>query len=308
MRIHLRINYGCDRRYHILNHTVMVCQPHFDTIRVVTACSDEDHEEAKQLERHGPNVKVEKFGTPWYGDMEPLFRNLMWDVPEGEWIHFLDSDERPTYDFIQSMQQMIEESESSGVNVIRVPTAGHPPSGVNDFSWLGYRNVYEGKVSYAEPSFFKFNRRNNHFISTYGGGHSMPHRTDHSEKMYLKPTLHFKNWDNWLQAVPLQGFFSPTFHANAAQYPVLIKTKEHEDFQKVKEELGCFTSTQFMYEATHKTPKMERFREVFLTFKGSAFHQFEMMYKWADQGMPIHVGEVPVYCGRPCCKYRDIQL
>lgn len=312
MRTHLRVNYGCDRRFFILHDTLRVSHNFFDTIRIVTACSDEDHAEAMQFEQISPKIKVERFPTPWYGDMEPLFRNLTWDVPENDWIHFLDSDERPTYDFLLSMGDMIGDAEKEGVNLIRIPSIHHLVHQHHSPTWTqqSYKAIYAAApyTVYSEPSLFKFNRRQNYFVSCYGGGHTMPCRMDKKEKYWTKPTLHFKNPDNWRQAIPLQGFFSPSFHSGELEFIEMRKSKEFADFQRIKDELQCYTSTQFMHELTHKTEKIEKFREVFLTFKDSPHYQFKKMYEWASETEMSKANEKPDFCGHKCCNYGAIQL
>jgi len=230
MNVHLRINYGCDKRFYLTKDTIRLCHPYFETIRVLVTSDESDYQMLKSLESEYPKLKVTKTAIPYYGDFESVHRNLLWDVPEDEWIHLLDSDERPTYQFLTGLQDMISDAIANGVNTCRIPSISHYMKS-NEFCDKNYKNAFAGKAKYYEPSLFKYNRYKNTYRSSFGGCHSMPARIDRVEKRYILPTLHFKNPINWYQAFILQGFFNPTVHSRTEERECLIKSSEYAAFE-----------------------------------------------------------------------------
>lgn len=313
MKTHMRMNYGCDKRLPIVKDTVKVCSKYFDTMKILVTSGTKDYEAVKELEKVVPNLKVDKFPVYYYGDFEPILRNLFWDVPEDEWIHILDSDERPSPAFLTSIQDIIDDAINNNISSCRIPTAFHSMkkgeySSLEDYIPL----LNKTKTSaYSELSLFKFNRRMVYFISSYGGCHTMPYRKDSVNKMYLKPTFHFKNIvpNNWNQSVSLHGFFNPGIHSGVKERESMLNSPEFCEFNKLKVKFKCYTSSQFIDELLSNPPLKEEAKLLFTTFKNSQITTFHYMYAWAmESGLTPCVNEIPDYCGRECCKYEDIQL
>lgn len=308
MRVHLRINYGCDKRFFITKDTLRLCHPYFDTIKVLVTSTDSDYQMMKALEAEYPKLKVTKMAIPYYGDYESMLRNLSWDVPEDEWIHMLDSDERPTYQFLTGLQGMIADAIANGVNVCRIPSITHYMKS-DVFCDVNYKNTFAGKISYCEPSLFKYNRHKNTFVSSYGGCHSMPRRTDGVEKLYLLPTLHIKQSTNWKQALILQAFFNPMVHSPKAEREALKQSTEYAAFEALKNETKCYDSSHFLERLEQDPEFKQKFRDLFLTMKDSKFPVFSFAYRWVvEEDFKPMVFEKQEPCGKACCNYGDIQL
>lgn len=309
MKIHLRTIYGCDKRFHLLKDTYSICHPYFETIRVLVTSTQDDYDKVKELESIIPNLKVDKFPVQFWGDYEPICRNLFNDVPENEWIHMLDSDERPTYECLHNLQGMVEDAIANGINICRLPSIQHLVTAVDAACIQNYSDVFSGRIEYAEPSLFKYNKRKVFLISSYGGGHSMFTRTDAAEKLYINPTLHFKNWNNWYQSLSLQGFFMPGIHSYPEEKRRMYISPEFLEFERLKSKFRCYTSSQFIYELLHNPALKYEFRTFALTLKNSTFPMFAQLYGWAfHHDLIPMINEKQMFCGRSCCKYGTTQL
>lgn len=307
MNVHLRIHYGCDKRINLVRDTIRVCYPYFTTIRILVSSTQKDVDELNELTTITSKLKINKFPIPFYGDYEIITRNLLNDIPEDDWVHVLDSDERPTYDCLSHMDSIINNAVNNNVNIIRFPSFQHSlikPVNINEYNY-----VCSGHALYCEPSLFKYNKRKILLYSSYGGGHTQQTRTDAKEEIHYKPTLHLKNNDNWNQSLFLIGYFNPYIHSPKKEVETLISSRELAEFNALKEKTNCFTSTAFMDSIINNPEIKELFKNFALTLQDTKYPMFKGLYDWVvTDGFVPKINEIKSYCGNVCCKYNTIQL
>jgi len=92
MKKHLRILYGCDDRFDIVINTVNVCEKYFDSITILNSGPAEFYE--KLTNAVTGKVVVRQLNK--FLEIESCRRAMVDDVPENEWVLWLDADERPS--------------------------------------------------------------------------------------------------------------------------------------------------------------------------------------------------------------------
>lgn len=324
-KVYLRIHYGCDDRFNMVSRTIRVSAPYFHQIRVTNFGPDQNTEKFAGLLAEFPNLQVVNLGKHYHMCItEDLLRHHYMDVPEGEWVAWLDSDWRfPPY-FLEHMQEEIDNCEKNNFNHLFSVQRGHyfkNPDGtyeeytqeVIDRMMIELEaHVAKGwEVSgntYGWPILQKVNKANiwtNGFLGNHSYSLHVPynknivprmyhlHMRDFSDHAYCSTMAHQSWWYIGHNVFPLnehQGIY------NSWEYNML------ENF-KLKHR--CFTSNHF-HEMKKDPAFLEKLRELFLHFKDSGIFGCQQMYRLANQYNMVFLGANPsdLPCNGVCCQYK----
>jgi hypothetical protein len=109
MKKHLRILYGADDRFELVKNTILVSYKYFDTVRIVN--SGPKSLSVKLRETLPNSVMVEDLNY-FFGDLDAARRSMYYDIDDGDWFMWLDSDERPSQILLDNLDNLIYDAES----------------------------------------------------------------------------------------------------------------------------------------------------------------------------------------------------
>jgi len=110
--LHLLITNGPQHRDFILDKTIEICRPFFDSIRIYQNGGYSNSEII-----NGVTIG----GSPTFKDFIYCQNFLKEGIPDGDWIFALDSDERPSMDLLLSLEGYM----STDTNTVSVPFKHH---------------------------------------------------------------------------------------------------------------------------------------------------------------------------------------
>jgi hypothetical protein len=251
MKLHLRILLGPDRRYSLIKRTTDICINYFDTIGVLNAGPELFYEEFKSLVSAGVNV----IHHPDFFDIECGRRHMIADVPENDWVLWLDGDETPSLMFLQNMRRIVDECEMNGYNVVLLPwylhMDGKPEHEYNFFfEQLAARDLYEfqnTKKQYFSPKRFIKNVKDKYVQSNWGA-HELYKLTNEKITYYGYVINHFKSMHDWAQSPVWHLFMNPLVHnlVTADQIKDVMELDIYKKVESVKIKHNVFTSAEFI--------------------------------------------------------------
>jgi hypothetical protein len=306
MNLHLRILYGPDNRAEIVKQTIRVCRPHFCTIRLLNTGR---HENASQF-CEPPSLQVTNLSF-WYNDTENVIRNMWSDVPEDDWMMWLDSDERPSQAFLTGLESIAHESHRDGINQLRFPSVLHSISSPPSHSEASYDSLVLANANNSPYTPLRVTRvnRDKMYLNSAMGVHTTLIRKDTRDRIYPYIIHHLKNYHPELGGV-LYGFAHPQCNFDRSMFGEILASWEYEAFEALKHKYTCFDSTSFLQLLDDDEQGTQQFRELFLSYRDSKYECFRYMYLIASKwNMKFVTNPIPAYCGGVCCRYNNgIQL
>lgn len=320
MKKHLRILYGCDDRFEITSATAKVCLPYFDTIRILNAGP---HEFYQRL-RDGvpPEVKVQQLHK--FLEIESSRRAMIDDVPQNEWVLWLDADERPSKELLADLDNVVTHFDQNGYDIIRLIWAEHTngiPCGVKMPLPSAEELERVGGSGYFMAKRFAKIKPNMRVISHFGAHEEF---VNENTKIGYAPYLihHHKSTLQYCQSVVLSGFANPMVHANCStneRFAAFLNMSYFKALKAFQREHKVFTSNDLVkkLKVDSDLEFRAKLKELFMSFPAESDNlqmnhkdvliTFKFMREFAEKH-DLNVVSPHYPCGRDCCKYGDIQL
>lgn len=269
LKIHLRILLGPDRRYFLIKKTTEVCKEYFDTIGVLNAGPKLFFDEISM--ELSPHVKVTHH--PDFFDIECARRHMLADIPENDWVLWLDGDETPSLEFLTNMRKIVDECEMDGNNVVLLPwylhMDGKPEHEYNFFfETLASRNVHEFRTTqkqYFSPKRFIKNVKDKYVQSNWGA-HELYKLTNEKHTYYGYIINHFKSMHDWAQSPVWHLFMNPLVHnlITQDQIEAVMQLDIYKQVELLKIKYNVFTSADFIEKiVTNDVDFILEFRSLF---------------------------------------------
>jgi len=333
MNFHLRILYGADDRYQIVRQTLDVSKDYFKTIRVVNSGPDELKNRFHDLP---DNTTVETLNY-FFGDLESARNSMLYDVPVGDYVLWLDADERPSQLLLENLQEIGEEAERRKIWGVRFPGCNHEwnPDGTHRHGTWDFNNenafpktaedygmklhlAEHGKGPHPLGTVGRMVKKVNSLISanTNFGGHGniLNWKNNHDMFVTRYPIMHFKHDIMIYQSSVTCTYVNPCLHAPIKNgYKPYAESAEFKKLREFQVRTGAKTQND-LCRRLHLYPdprfKME-LKELFMCdeFKNSTLYEnfFNRYHIWA--GKYDCCWRTPAtYCGNNCCRYKNIQL
>ena len=318
MKKHLRILYGCDDRFELTTRTVQVCRPYFDSIRILNSGPSEFRD---RLQKAVGSIEVTQFKQ--FFEIESCRRSQIKDVPWNEWVMWLDADETPSPLLLAHLDETVDYCEKNSYDLVRyywseLTEGVHcPPSNIpkNDEEF----RAGVGPV-FAANRFIK--RKEGIELQSGFGAHELFRNVNEKQTYMPYAVHHHKSWIQYYQSVTFSGFMNPAVHYDCAK-PLsdILETPEYKALKTFQKKWKTYTSNDLVRKL--KIEKNEQYRmelrDLFLSFPKDDKEKslglrhtdvcvtFKFMRIFADK-YDLNI-ESPYYpCGKPCCKYGDIQL
>lgn len=305
MKIHLKIIYGCDDRYNLVKEVIPLCKDYWDTITIYNCGVREFTDKFTNLPS---NCRIEYYDG-FFGDMESVLRGMASSVPEGEWLMWLDADERPSQLFLDNIRADVAYLEGHNHNVGRFPSMGHKDGmvwqNINGFS--NAEDYAAGKTTlYAAR---KLVRKDGLYITSNIGAH-YDYWCSSGERSWYFPHFidHMKSEAQEGQACALKSYTNPLNDSKFPLHAGILASEEYKLLRQFQRETGVKTSPQLFCKVNVEKNQefITRYIELLTKFKDSKIFTFKEMTKLLDTA--VNFDTIAHYCGRPCCKYGDIQL
>jgi len=322
MKIHLRILLGPDRRYNLINNTVSVCKGHFDTIGVLNAGPELFYHEIRAILPDDVNV----VHHPDFFDIECARRHLIADVPENDWVLWLDGDETPTQMFLDNMKRIVTECEFNNKNVVLLPWYLHmngTPEHAYDifYETLASRDLYElltTKKHYFSPKRFIKNVKDKYIQSNWGA-HELYKLMDEKYTYYGYAINHFKSFHDWAQSPVWHLFMNPLVHnlITCDQIKDVMELDIYKKVLNVKIKHNVYTSAEFIERVINNDELfLNEFKEIFSTIDNldlnlhdqtdikNIFRMYQFVKNFIDKyNFDFKLNPVYNVCNSICCKY-----
>ena len=299
-KIHLRIHTGADDRFEYISKTIKVSSKYFDSIRVVNLGPAINSLKYDELLKKYNNLQVINFEKHYTLCVtSDILRHHYHDIPDGEWVCWLDSDWRLPQSVLDKMQNEVELAENEGYNCIYSYQIGHNTVPTPHQLMLSSFNTVEENDkrlnaaldlfrnlpdSYGWPLLQKVNKNELWFDSWFENhGYVLPvpykkksivemyhlHIRDYSDKEYCK-TMTYQCW--W--------YLGHHVFSQDEQYNI-INSKEYKQLETFKLKHKCFTSNQLDENLKNEFFKNE-LKKLFLTFKDTKIFSCKQMYNMAE--------------------------
>lgn len=312
----LSILYGIDDRFDIVKNTIQVCEPYFDKIHIVNSGIVEFEEKLKKIHNKVEIRTIENY----HGDKEFCWRAHYYGLDDGDWLLWLDSDERPSQFFLNDIDHIIQECDSNNLSNVRLIAFNHYKN--NDLISYQDNCTYEDILNYYKNGsgsiflfdrFIKINKSETNPISVFGDhGFIMSNKEHHGRWKYKCHTMnHYKSDKQFAITCTLTMFFNPLTHfSDLDRINGTINSEEFKVFESFKEKTGIFTQNQFYKSIVidKNVDVINDFKQMCNTdlFKNSKY-LFNGMYNWVAKH-DLDFSMIDYYCGKNCCKYKNIQL
>ena len=323
-KIHLRIHTGADDRFEYISKTIKVSAKYFDTIRILNLGTLNNSSKYAELLKTYSNLQIVNFETHYTLCVtSDILRHHYHDVPDGEWICWLDSDWRLPQSVLDKIQIEIQNAENEGYNCIYsyqvghsiVPTEHHVmlssfnTKEENDIRLTNLLNYFrQSPDSYGWPLLQKVDKNNLWFDSwfeNHGYVLPVPYNKKPVVEMYH---LHIRDYSphEYCRTMTYQCWWYLGHHvfSQDEQY-YIINSVEYKQIETFKLKHKCFTSHQLDEKLKDETFKNE-LKTLFLTFKDSKIFSCGQMYNMAvlyDMDFNHTAPEPPCEC--VTCKYTD---
>jgi len=323
MKIHLRILLGPDRRYQLIKNTIDVCDGYFDSIGVLNAGPDLFYKEIRNILPEHINV----IHHPDFFDIECARRHLIADVPENDWVLWLDGDETPSPMFLDNMKKMVTECEFNKKNVVVVPWYLHM-SGKQEheyntfFETLASRDLYEfltTKKHYFAPKRFIKNVKNKYVQSNWGA-HELYKLVDEQLTYYGYIVNHYKSFHDWSQSPVWHLFMNPLVHNMVTKDQVndVLELPIYKKVIDLKIKYNVYTSSDFIENVIdNNDPFLKEFVNIFNELEHNYINLhdhsdnknvnrlYQLVKKFVDEYKFDFKLNPSYYCGNVCCTYKN---
>ena len=316
--VYLRINYGCDDRFKKVSRTIRVSAPHFKEIRVTNFGPDKNSEKFSDLIKEFTNLKVIDMGRFYHACItEDLLRHHYMDVPDGEWVAWLDSDWRfPPY-FLEHMQEEIEHCEQENKTHLYSCQLGHyviRPAHGNTYEEYTQEIIdrqvekWEKQLGYGFPILQKVDKKNI-YTSGFLGNHSyvihIPYARMNIPKMYH---LHMRDFSDhaYCSTMAHQSWWYIGHNVfKLEEQEEIYNSWEYDALENFKIANRCFTSNHF-HEMKEDPSFREKLRQLWKRFENSKVFGCQQMYRMAIkydmEFLGIDTPDIP--CDGVCCNYK----
>jgi len=311
----LSILYGIDDRYEIVKNTILVCHQYFDRIQIINSGPSNFEEKLKNIYPKVNVINIENY----HGDKEFCWRAHYYGLDDGDWLLWLDSDERTTQIILDNIDKIINECETNNKTNVRFLGYNHYNNNGHiifdhNLSVDNFMSLFEELSSqFLFDRLIKINKSETHPFSVFGDhGFIMSNKNHHGSWIYKNyPINHYKSDKQFAITCTLTMFFNPlTHYSDLNRINGCLNSEEFKIFENFKKDNNIFTQNQFYKIVVIDKNKeiIDKFKKMCNTplFKNSK-HLFNGMYNWVvnhdlDFEMPKY------YCGKECCKYKNIQL
>lgn len=334
MKIHLRILYGADDRYQIARNTIDVCDGYFETMKLVNTGPCELSKRWKWLPK---NTVFENFPF-FFGDLESARNALLYDVDVGDYVLWLDADERPTQHLLDNLDRIAWELDKSGAYSGRFPGWNHLwaddgsrlteewryevsqrfPVDAEDY---GHKHVahMKGENSICPvPTIGRMVKKLSPWCSagTNFGGHGniINGKNNITMHIVMYPICHLKHDIMVYQSAVTCTYVNPCLNApvkdgykpyiNSAEYK---KLRDFQNMTGVKTQNDLCNKLHLSIDSQFK----QEFKQLLLCneFRNSTLYDnfFRLYHVWPER-YDLSWATPPIFCGKECCRYKNIQL
>lgn len=335
MRVHLRILYGADDRFQIVRQTIDVCKGYFHSIRVVNSGPAEL---AKQFKDLPPEASVETLNF-FFGDLESARNAFLYDVDVGDYVLWLDADERPSQHLLDNLDKIVDELERVQIYQARFPAWSHLwhddgrqlcekwtyddpirfPKDSDDYGRVHLAQLAKGERDRIPvPTIGRMVKKCHPFTSagTNFGGHGNIVNKKNCIDMHIVmyPICHLKHDIMVYQSFVTCTYVNPCLNSPIKDgykpYTQSVEFKKLREFQK---RTGVKTQNDLCWKL-HLKPDLQfkqELKELMMSpeFKDSKLYDnfFQHYHVWANK-YNLSWKTPPIFCGNVCCKYNHIQL
>jgi len=303
----------------MVSRTIRVSASHFYQIRVTNFGPDKNTEKFSSLLKEFPNLQVVNMGRHYHATItEDLLRHHFMDVPDGEWVGWLDSDWRfPPY-FLEHMQEEIDICEQEKFTHLFSFQLGHykmldevgsyekyTPEVLN--RWITHFTNKIGSC-YGFPVLQKVDKKNI-YTSGFLGNHSyilhVPYAQKRIPKMYH---LHMRDFSDhaYCSTMAHQSWWYIGHNVfKPEEQAAIYNSWEYDALENFKLKYRCFNSNHF-HEMKEDPSFRKKLRELWKQFEGSKIFGCQQMYRMATNYDMVFLGTNPmdITCDESCCDYK----
>ena len=290
----------------VLNITCKVISPYVKKIVVLHCGPKSEFEKCKEYLLNINNLYVEHF--EYKGEAESVFNYLSTFVNKNEWALFLDSDQRPTNDFLINLKSNIDYMDNNNYEFGACSTIHHEFG--KDLYIAGY--PVPEKISNSMYYIYSLCKITSDFkvISNRGMHYSFINKNNNP--YYVKYGInHYKLYFEYYSSIFLSGYTDPTVHSRGDQLKIEEKNRHYYDqFETLKVKFNMITSNDFKEKAYNR----EIPNEFFEFFSNPNFskennsettpfldhaYKFCKFYNFSMEESFVHTRS----CNQECCQY-----
>jgi hypothetical protein len=290
----------------VLSITCRIISPFVKKIVVLHCGPKSEYEKCFNYLKDINNITIEHYD--YKGNAETVLNYLIKFVNQNEWALILDSDQRPTNEFLLNLKATIDYMDNHDYELGACSTihheyktelyiVGYPvPKNMSDASYYIYslcKITKDFKIITNRGMHYSFiNKNNNPYYIPYG-------------------INHFKLYFEYYSSIFLSGYTDPTVHSRGEQLKIEEKNRSYYvDFEKLKLKYNMITSNDFKEKAyKHEIPD-----EFFVFFSNPNFckennnettcfldhaYKFCTIYKFSMDESFKHDRA----CSNECCRY-----
>jgi hypothetical protein len=333
MRVHVRILYGADDRFQMVRQTIDVCHPYIHSIRVVNTGPVELASKFKDLP---PNTTIDNFNF-FFGDLESARNAMLYDVDVGDYVLWLDADERPSQLLLENFEEIERTLDSRGIWSVRFPALNHNwnkhGTPCHDKWELNNRDLFpfdafdygdkwlraeRGQGPFPLATTGRMVKKQSHRLgaNTNFGGHGniLNVRDVHDMVVTRFPLCHLKHDLMCYQSCATSTYVNPCLNAPIKDgYRPYIQSSQYRSLREFQKRTGVKTQNDLCYKL-HLNPDAvfkASLKELFMNedFKTCTLYEnyFRLYHIWADE-YDCSWKTPNTFCGRQCCHYKHIQL
>jgi hypothetical protein len=322
-KVHLRIIYGADERYPLVRNTILTHYKYFDSVLIWNSGPDENAKVFDNLLSCVPNAKVFNYGRYYHmTNPEDATRAFTVDIPDGEWLLYLDSDWRLPESFLINMRKEIDIMEKENFNhLFSSQFSHHIGSITNDWESTKINYTQEQLIemakstsidSYGQPILQRVDKKNiwcDSFIGNHGYMLHIPYNKKHIKYMYH---FHIKDYGDHSicsSVIPLAWWYIGHIgnHFSTEDQMYIQNSWEYKALEQFKSDHKCYTSNQ-LFEKLKSTDQSftSDLKSLFLLFEKSTIYPCQQMYKMAvefNMKFLETFEETKCNCNGICCLY-----
>jgi hypothetical protein len=326
-KIHYRTHTGADDRFHIISKTITVSADYFSSMRVLNLGPAQNSDAYDSLLRRYDSLSVVNMEDNYTLCItSDILRHHAHDIPDGEWLCFLDSDWRLPQTTLDNMHREIELAESEGFNALFSYQLGHVlthfnnhhafidptrTDGIdNDQIIVNMINHWTANVesSYGWPLFIKINKSMmwyDSWFENHGYVLPVPYKKKAVPSLYH---IHIRDFNDveYCRTMILQCWWYLGHHvfSKEEQYEI-INSNEYKRLEEFKFNHRCFTSNHLMYNVFTNAVFVDELRKLFLSFEHSKIFSCQQMYRMAKlYNMVFAKTKSEPPCISKCCNYK----
>ncbi len=334
MKIHLRILYGADDRYQIARNTIDVCDGYFDTMKLVNSGPPELSNKFRWLPK---NTFFENLPC-FFGDLESARNAFLHDVDVGDYVLWLDADERPTQYLLDNLDRITWELDKSKIYAGRFPGWNHLwaddgkqltedwkyevsqrfPENFDDYS-SKHIKFLKGQVTIEPvPTIGRMVKKLSPFCSSWtnfgGHGNLVNGKNNINMRIVMYPIIHLKHDIMVYQSAVTCTYVNPCLNAPVKNgYKPYINSVEYKKLREFQNRTGVKTQNDLCMKL--HLNRDEEFKKEFKKlclcdeFRTSVLYDnfFKLYHVWPER-YDLSWKTPPIFCGKECCRYKNVQL